>query len=101
MSHHARYIKILKETKVEEIAPTIENLVALDRNVTVPEALQQLIEVGVVSAPVMDTQNMTYIGLVDTLDILAYVVGIFEDVEHKGATIFSRLSTGEKFNNQP
>lgn len=66
-----------------------------------PHYEQRLIEVGVISAPVMDTKNKTYVGLVDTLDILAYIVGIFEDVEHKGATIFTRLSTGEKFNSQP
>jgi CBS domain-containing protein len=99
--HHHPYVKLLKETKVEDLAPNLETLVVLDRDITVPDALQRLIEVSVVSAPVMDTKKQTYIGLVDTLDILAYVVGIFEDVEHKGATIFSRLSTGEKFNNQP
>lgn len=34
------YVKLLKETKVEELAPTPEKLVVLDRDVTLPEALQ-------------------------------------------------------------
>lgn len=57
-----------------------------------------LIEGGIVSAPVMDMEKNVCVGLIDVLDILGYTVELFEEVEQKGATIFSRLATGGKFN---
>ncbi len=55
---------------------------------------------GIVSAPVYDEESKKFVGLIDSLDILAYVVELFEDVEQQGATIFSRLETGSKFSSK-
>jgi len=50
------------------------------------------------SAPVIDkaVDSAKCNGLLDILDILAYTVELFEEVEEQGATIFSRLATGGK-----
>ncbi|KAL0489269.1 5'-AMP-activated protein kinase subunit gamma [Acrasis kona] len=98
------YQDLLRNTKVEDLAPSKDQVIVLDSKLTVPEALKRLTEVGVLSAPVIDTSNNKYVGLVDALDILAYVVGIFEEVETESIqshTIFTRLHTGEKFKTQP
>lgn len=55
---------------------------------------------GIISAPVYDDDAKQFIGLVDSLDILAYIVELFEDVEQQGATIFTRLETGSKFSSK-
>ncbi|EFC40798.1 cystathionine-beta-synthase [Naegleria gruberi] len=54
---------------------------------------------GIVSAPVMKGKEC--IGLVDILDILAYLVELFGEAEtRQGNDIFSRLKTASKFQDQ-
>jgi CBS domain-containing protein len=50
-----------------------------------------------VSAPVYDLDGVTFLGLVDALDILAYIVSIFDEIEQQGASIFNRLENEARF----
>ena len=50
-------------------------------------------EVGVVSAPVVhtDEDHKEGVGLIDTLDIMAYIVELFSDAENRHHNLFDRL----------
>jgi CBS domain-containing protein len=59
------------------------------------------LETGIVSAPVVDKKNNKFVGLVDVVDILAFVVSIFEEhSETEQADIFKRVATSNKFAKQ-
>lgn len=47
----------------------------------------------------IDPKNNKFIGLIDILDILSFVVELFEDHGQKG-NIFKRISTSNKFSKQ-
>lgn len=58
-------------------------------------------ETGIVSAPVIDKKNNKFIGLLDVVDILAFVVSIFQEHgENSEGDIFKRVSTSNKYAKQ-
>jgi len=98
MTKLEKLVKLLKDTKVEDVAPKSSNIVVLDAQEHVPIALQKLLETGIVSAPVIDKQNNKFVGLVDVVDILGFVVSLFDDHgENSEGDIFKRVSTSNKF----
>jgi CBS-domain-containing membrane protein len=57
---------------------------------------------NIVSAPVIDEKTKEFLGLLDVVDILAFVVSIFDNHshEHEG-NLFKSLTASEKYSKQP
>jgi len=99
----AQLLQVLKTTKVEALAGnTSSEMIVLSKDETVLSALKRLMEVGVVTAPVVhdaqddDSNHSKGVGLIDMLDILAYIVELFTESEARGTNIFDRLENGGK-----
>jgi CBS domain-containing protein len=96
--------ELLSSVKVEECAPKSNKILVLSSEDTVPDALKKLIEMNIVSAPVIDEKSKEFLGLLDVVDILAFVVSIFDnhshEHEHEG-NLFKSLTASEKYSKQP
>eukprot|EP01080_Neovahlkampfia_damariscottae_P007222 gene7222-11537_t len=96
--------EILEAVKVEECAPKSSKILVLSSEDHVPDALKKLIDMNIVSAPVINEETKEFLGLLDVVDILAFVVSIFDnkstDKEH-GGNIFKSLTASEKYSKQP
>ncbi|KAF0973321.1 hypothetical protein FDP41_008528 [Naegleria fowleri] len=90
--------KLLKEKKVKDVARPTE-MVTFQYEDKLHDVLEKLMASGIVSAPVMKGNEC--VGLIDILDILAFLVELFGETEvRQGNDIFSRLKTASKFQDQ-
>ena len=61
--------------------------------------IQTLTKHNILSAPILDAKTGKYIGLIDMLDLVTFVVDIYKSLEREGesADFFSLLESGERF----
>lgn len=71
------FVEMLKEASVEQAVP-LRRVAVLDDTNTVSEALKLLAEYGIQSAPVLDLVKRGFLGFVDVLDILSFIVSFFQ-----------------------
>lgn len=94
----------MKSTKVEEVAPKPASVVVIDSEDTVEQALKRLVDSGIISAPVIDSKTNGFVGLLDVVDLLAFVVSIFDEkdteVDPSETNIFKRILSSTKFAQQ-
>lgn len=78
--------------------PRVE-IIHVDSETTAVEALKVLTKHNILSAPILDAKAKKFIGLVDMLDLVTFVVDIYKDLEKKGdeTDFFSLLESGERF----
>jgi len=90
----------LSSIRVEDVAPKWEDLIVIDANSTVPQALKIFVANNIFCAPVYDAEQQTYIGLVDLLDLITFII----DLEKKGSYLnhdyMDYLEREEEFNTQ-
>jgi len=68
----------LKKTTVDSIVPKQQSLVIIDSKEVLPKAFQVLSKKNIYSAPVYDSESQSYLGFLDLLDIVAFVVEIID-----------------------
>lgn len=75
------------------------NIIHVNSDVTAVEALKILTKHNILCAPILDAKNNQYIGLIDMLDLVTFVVDIYRDLERQGdeTDFFSLLESGERF----
>jgi len=78
--------------------PRVE-IVRVNSDTSAVDAIKILTKHNILSAPIYDAQANKYIGLVDMLDLVTFVVDIYKDLESKGdvTDFFSLLESGERF----
>ncbi|KAL9648718.1 hypothetical protein ABK040_003656 [Willaertia magna] len=91
-----KIFKLLSETRVVDVAKPTE-LVTFNFDDKLHDVLQKLMQSGIVSAPVLKGNEC--IGLIDILDVLAFLVDLFSEHTH-GNDIISRLKTASQFQDQ-
>jgi CBS domain-containing protein len=69
---------LFETTIVDSIVPKQESLVIIDSKESVANAFKTLIQKNIYSAPVYDAASKDYLGFLDLLDIVTYMVNIFE-----------------------
>jgi len=74
-------------------------IVSIPSTTTAADALKILVKNNILSAPILDVEKNAYIGLIDMLDLVTFVVMIYKDLEAKGevSDFFSVLESGERF----
>jgi len=74
-------------------------IVSINSDVSTVDALKTLTKHNILCAPVLDAKTNKYIGLIDMLDLVCFVVDIFKDLETSGdeTDFFSLLESGERF----
>jgi len=77
-------------------------IVRVNSDTSAVDAIKILTKHNILSAPIYDAQAKKYIGLVDMLDLVTFVVDIYKDLESKGdvTDFFSLLESGERFVSQ-
>jgi len=75
------------------------NIVSVNSDATTVEALKTLTKHNILCAPILDTKTGKYIGLVDMLDLVTFVVDIYTSLEREreNTDFFSLLESGERF----
>eukprot|EP01118_Nematostelium_gracile_P002785 TRINITY_DN130_c0_g1_i1.p1 TRINITY_DN130_c0_g1~~TRINITY_DN130_c0_g1_i1.p1 ORF type:complete len:336 (-),score=99.55 TRINITY_DN130_c0_g1_i1:126-1076(-) len=72
---------LFETTIVDTIVPKQENLVTIDSKQNVSSAFKALVTKNIYSAPVYDVTSKDWLGFIDLLDIVTYIVDIFEQQE--------------------
>jgi len=82
-------ISVLKEVDIITVPSTA----------TAASALRILTKHNILCAPILEESSNTYIGLIDMLDLVTFIVDIYKDLEGKGEAtdFFSVLESGERF----
>jgi len=73
----------LNSVKVEEVAPRWQDMVIIDAHATIPQTLKIFVESKIFSAPVFCSDAQEYIGMIDLLDLISFML----DLEKKGSYI--------------
>jgi len=75
------------------------NIISIESNVSAAEALKTLTKHNILCAPILDTATNQYLGLVDMLDLVTFIVDIYKDLEKAGnvTDFFSLLESGDRF----
>jgi len=75
------------------------DIITVPSTATTAEALRILSKHNILCAPILDESSNSYIGLVDMLDLVTFIVDIFKDLEGQGEVtdFFSVLESGERF----
>jgi len=91
-------MSILETTKVEElIKHSTKPLVYVENTATVEQAFKCLTENNILGAPIFDKKQNKYVGLVDMIDILTFLVKVFHEAEHRSMSIQKLVSLSEHF----
>jgi len=72
---------LFEKTTVDSIVPNQGSLAIIDSKEVLPKAFKTLSKKNIYSAPVYDSQTQTYLGFLDLLDIVAFLVEIFDSQE--------------------
>jgi len=71
------------KTPVSDILPKQDHVVVIDAKEPLPVAFHILSKNNIYSAPVYDSSKNEFCGFLDMVDVVAYIVKIFEDMEDK------------------
>jgi len=74
-----RIEEILESTKVKEIVDFNQKIITIPFKSTIKEAMEILSINNILSAPVESQMKGKYLGFIDTLDILAYVMKVYNE----------------------
>eukprot|EP01087_Luapelamoeba_hula_P023235 TRINITY_DN8505_c0_g1_i1.p1 TRINITY_DN8505_c0_g1~~TRINITY_DN8505_c0_g1_i1.p1 ORF type:complete len:312 (-),score=67.32 TRINITY_DN8505_c0_g1_i1:126-1061(-) len=87
----------LENTLVADL-PSVP-IISIPSTTTAANALKVLVKHNILCAPIYDAEKNAYIGLVDMLDLVTFIVSIFKELETQGEVtdFFSVLESGEKF----
>jgi len=75
-------------------------MIVIDSRDTVPQALKTLVKSNVFCAPVFDRTSGVYIGLLDMLDLVSFIVDLAEKSSSLGHDYMAYLEREELFNTQ-
>jgi len=73
------------------------NIVEIDSDATVPQAFQVLSKFNISSAPVVRRSTGEYLGFIDMLDIVTFIVKIFKETELLGEDFYALLEQEARF----
>lgn len=78
MEHDRELYKLLQETSIKDI-PQIhdQHLVEIDASSSMKDAFEKLTSHKITAAPVFDSKEGQYIGIVDMKDYVAYILWLF------------------------
>jgi len=82
----------LLQTSLEKIIPERQEMIVVDSKEPVPQAFKTLVINNIWSAPVFDYQKREFTGFIDMLDIVTFIVKIFEDQARKESRRLSSSS---------
>jgi len=96
---------LLEKTTVDNIVPSQKSLFVIDSKDSLPKAFQLLSSKNIYSAPVYNSSTNEYLGFLDLLDIVAFLVHIFDkqrghmpqSSEEGSADLYEMLEQVEKF----
>jgi len=92
---------IFEKTIVDDLVPEKSSLIMIDSKDTLPKAFNLLIKNNIYSAPVHDASRNEYLGFLDLLDIVAFIVMIFDAQKHHknelDIDLYDLLEQVEKF----
>jgi len=93
--------QLLENTTVDSIVPN-QNLIVIGSQDSLPKAFHILISNNIYSAPVYDSSKGTYSGFLDLLDIVTFIVHIFDSQEPKrsSADLYHLLEQVEMFDRE-
>src|SRR5689334_7834606 len=76
--HERVLYKLLEETSIRDI-PQIhdQNLIQIDASSSLKEAFESLTANKITAAPVFDSKENQYVGIVDMKDYVAYILWLF------------------------
>jgi CBS-domain-containing membrane protein len=87
----------LVETKIRDVVPPFQNLVTIKSNESADLCLQRMLNDKITCLPLFDVGAHKYVGFIDMLDILQYVVEVLQmDVRSDETWVMS-----EQFKNTP
>jgi len=72
-------------------------LIVIQTQTTVPRALKILIANNIYSAPVLDESSGEYYGFIDLVDIVTFIVQIFDETRVLGENFLTELEQEERF----
>jgi CBS-domain-containing membrane protein len=73
--------KPLGSTPISDVVPGAQNLVVLDHTASIDDGLTRLAQYGIQSAPVYNRLTNQFLGSVDVMDMVAFVVGAASGVK--------------------
>lgn len=68
----------LSTKKVEELAPTMDRVIVASSDDTVPQVMKIFVQHNISCVPVLDRTTNQFVGLLDILDLVAFVINVFE-----------------------
>lgn len=68
----------LNTKKVDELAPTMDRVIVASSDDTVPQVMKIFVQHNISCVPVLDRSTNQFVGLLDILDLVAFVVQVFE-----------------------
>jgi len=75
-------------------------LIVIDSKDTLPKAFHTLTANNIYSAPVFDSTKAAYIGFLDLLDLVAFIVGLFDKESKRETDLYELLKQTEKFDTE-
>jgi len=87
---------VLSQVNVEALAPSGSIVVAYSKD-SLYKTFLSMVKNNILCAPVLDTANNNFIGLIDMIDITCFVVDISKNAEHLGSDYVDFMSREEEF----
>jgi len=73
-----RFVDTCNKTKVRDIVGDPVEMIIVKSNESITDAFQTLIEHNILAAPVLDTTTNNYIAFMNLLDIISYLVDVYQ-----------------------
>jgi len=90
--------QLLSKIQVEELVPTTSgSVVVVDSKDSLADTFLAMVKNNILCAPVKDSTNNNYLGLIDMIDIACLVVDIAQNTEQLGSDYKNFLKEEEKF----
>jgi len=85
------------ETQIEEIIPKDQKLITVEARDPLPKAFKILVENNIWSAPVFESEKREYIGFIDLIDIVLYLVEILDNQKNNLGKVEQTFSEEQDF----
>lgn len=93
--------ELMSHVQVQELSPASGSVVVVDSKDSLSKTFLTMVNKNILCAPVLDTSNNTFLGLIDMIDIACFVVGIAKNHDGLGSDYVDFLSREDEFKGRP